>query len=68
MRTALAGDDWRPGFAKRAPNFDAVCAQDAAADLGQETHLGHSPVTLGGGAFQIGAGRMDEFDLFGVPA
>ena len=30
MRTALAGDDWRPGFAKRAPNFDAVCAQARA--------------------------------------
>ena len=30
MRTALSGDDWRPGFAKRAPNFDAVCAQARA--------------------------------------
>ena len=30
MQTALAGDDWRPGFAKRAPNFDAVCAQARA--------------------------------------
>lgn len=30
MRTALSGDDWRPGFAKRAPNFEAVCAQARA--------------------------------------
>ena len=30
MRTALSGDAWRPGFAKRAPNFDAVCAQARA--------------------------------------
>ncbi|MER8124736.1 hypothetical protein ABS198_20865, partial [Acinetobacter baumannii] len=27
---ALSSDDWRPGFAKRAPNFDAVCAQARA--------------------------------------
>jgi hypothetical protein len=25
MQTALSDDDWRPGFAKRAPNFAEVC-------------------------------------------
>ena len=29
MQTAHS-DEWRPGFAKRAPNFDAVCAQARA--------------------------------------
>lgn len=30
MQSALSEDDWRPGFAKRAPNFDAVCEQARA--------------------------------------
>ena len=30
MRTALSEDDWRPGFAKRAPNFDEVCERARA--------------------------------------
>lgn len=27
MKHAFSPDDWRPGFAKRAPNFDLVCQQ-----------------------------------------
>lgn len=27
MNRAYSPDDWRPGFAKRAPNFDLVCQQ-----------------------------------------